>query len=63
MELLMAFKVSYSNKANFPQDRDPATILTATLEEAMEKANELKKCGFKNIVVYNAETNKAVEVY
>ena len=59
----MAYKISYTNNPNFPSDGESAAVFTATVEEARGKAKELKDCGFKNVIVFDTKTNKALEVY
>jgi hypothetical protein len=51
----MAYKIAYSTNVG------AGTAYAETLEEAKEKARELKQNGYDNIEIYDVETGKPVE--
>jgi G:T-mismatch repair DNA endonuclease (very short patch repair protein) len=53
----MGYKLEFAKKAA------TISVMVATVKEAEEQAKKLKQQGFRNIIIYDVETNKAVEVF
>ncbi len=58
----MPFRISYTSNATFTSLKEMPAVKASSLVEATDKATELKGHGFKNVIIYDTVTAKAVEV-
>jgi hypothetical protein len=58
----MEFEISHTGHFNRLDDR-AICVTVNTLNGAQKKAKEFKEQGFLNIIIFNADAKKVVEIY